>query len=65
MSLLWTIPVFAVIASTVLVLVQLRSISAAAGELGDSLRRLDEVRGEVAEIRSRTASFRGHLDRTA
>jgi uncharacterized membrane-anchored protein YhcB (DUF1043 family) len=51
MSVLWTIPVLAVVIGTALVIQQLRFTSGAAAELTDSLRRLHEVRAAVDEVR--------------
>jgi hypothetical protein len=59
MSALWTVPVLAVVAGIVLVIVQLRSAADAAAGLTDSLRRVNEVRGAVHEVR-RQGGICGH-----
>jgi uncharacterized membrane-anchored protein YhcB (DUF1043 family) len=51
MSLLWTIPVLAVVVGAVLVILQMRVAAGAAAELGDALRRVQEVRVAVDEVR--------------
>jgi uncharacterized membrane-anchored protein YhcB (DUF1043 family) len=56
MSLLWTVPVLAVLVGAVLVIVQLRLTADAATQLGETLRRVDEVRAAVAEVRREGAA---------
>jgi cytochrome c-type biogenesis protein CcmH/NrfF len=51
MALLWTVPVLAVVIGAVVVVVQLRLAADAATELGDALRRVDEVRTAVDQVR--------------
>jgi cytochrome c-type biogenesis protein CcmH/NrfF len=51
-ELLWTIPVLAVVAGAVVVIIQMRSVSEAAAELRSALQRVDEVRAAVAEVRA-------------
>lgn len=63
MSLLWAIPPVAVAAATLLLLLQLRSIGEATDDLAVQLRRLDEVRLAVADVRAESAATREHLRR--
>jgi cytochrome c-type biogenesis protein CcmH/NrfF len=58
MSLLWTIPVLAVAAGAILVLLQLRATTEAATDLQASVGRVHEVRLAVAEVRAETARLR-------
>jgi cytochrome c-type biogenesis protein CcmH/NrfF len=58
MSLLWTIPVLAIAAGAILVLLQLRATTQAAIELQASLGRVREVQLAVAEVRAETARLR-------
>jgi cytochrome c-type biogenesis protein CcmH/NrfF len=51
-ELLWTIPVLAVVAGAVVVIIQMRSVSEAATELRSTLHRVDEVRAAVAQVRA-------------
>jgi cytochrome c-type biogenesis protein CcmH/NrfF len=55
MSLLWTIPVLAVAAGAILILLQLRATTEAAADLQASLGRVREVQLAVAEVRAETA----------
>ena len=63
MSPLWAIPPVAVAAATLLLLLQLRSIGEATDDLAVQLRRLDEVRLAVADVRAESAATREHLRR--
>lgn len=63
MSLLWAIPPVAVAAAPLLLLLQLRSIGEATDDLAVQLRRLDEVRLAVADVRAESAATREHLRR--
>lgn len=63
MSLLWAIPPVAVAAATLLLLLQLRAIGEATDDLALQLRRLDEVRLAVADVRAESAATREHLRR--
>jgi low affinity Fe/Cu permease len=61
MSLLWAVPPVAVAAAVVVVLLQLRDIAEATADIGDQLRRLDEVRVAVATVRAESAQTRASL----
>ncbi len=63
MSLLWAVPPVAVAAAMVIVLLQLRNLDQATADLSVQLRRLDEVRVAVAEVRSEAAAARATLRR--
>lgn len=63
MSLVWAVPPVAVVAGTLLLLLQLRAIGEATADLAVQLRRLDEVRGAVAVVRAESAATREHLRR--
>ena len=63
MTLLWTVPPIAVAVAAVILLVQLRSMTEAAADLGTQLRRLDEVRVAVAAVRAESAATRAAVDR--
>jgi uncharacterized membrane-anchored protein YhcB (DUF1043 family) len=54
MALLWTVPALAAVVGAVLVIVQMRLAAEAATELGDALRRVDEVRTAVERVRRET-----------
>ncbi|MET0728619.1 MAG: hypothetical protein ABWZ76_10020 [Acidimicrobiales bacterium] len=58
MSLLWSIPPIAVAVAAVLILSHLRTMAEAAADLAVQLRRLDEVRLAVAEVRTESAIAR-------
>ena len=58
MSLVWAVPPFAVVASTILALVHLRGMAEAAADLQVELHRFSEVRVAVAETRSAAAEAR-------
>jgi uncharacterized membrane-anchored protein YhcB (DUF1043 family) len=51
MALLWTVPALAAVIGAVLVIVQMRLATDAATELGEALRRVDEVRTAVERVR--------------
>jgi hypothetical protein len=61
MSLLWAVPPVAVAAAVVILLVQLRAMTEATTDLSLQLRRLDEVRAAVAEVRAESAQARRAL----
>ncbi len=63
LSLLWAVPPVAVAAAMVIALIQLRNVAGAADDLSLQLRRLDEVRVAVAEVRSEAATARASLQR--
>lgn len=58
MSLLWAVPPVAVATAVVIVLVQLRHLGAAAGDLRLELQRMGEVRAAVLELRAATTDAR-------
>ena len=58
---LWAIPPVAVAAAVVIVLIQLRYIAEATADLAVQLRRLDEVRVAVADVRAESARARALL----
>lgn len=58
MSLLWAIPPLAAAVAAVVVILQLRNMAETAADLGVQLRRLEEVRIAVAEVRSEAAQVR-------
>ena len=59
MSLLWVIPVLAVVVGAAVVILQLRLVSSAASELHDAFRRVHEVRAAMDEVR-RQGGICGH-----
>lgn len=61
MSLLWAVPPVAIAAAVVLVLQHLQGITEATNDLSLQLRRLDEVRTAVAEVRAESAQARSTL----
>jgi hypothetical protein len=61
MALVWTIPPLAVVLAMAILLTQLRHISAATVALRDELRRVDEVRTAVLEVRTASAEARATL----
>ena len=58
MSLLWAVPPVAVLIATLVVMWQLHAISEATGDLASQLRRLEEVRVAVADVRAASAEAR-------
>jgi ribosomal protein L30/L7E len=58
MSLLWAVPPVAVTVATLIAIVQLRGIADATDDLATQLRRLDEVRVAVAQVRSASSEAR-------
>ena len=58
MSLLWAVPPVAMAAGAAMVLAQLRGMANAAVELQGEVRRLQEVRVAVADVRSAAATAR-------
>lgn len=58
MSLLWAVPPVAVAVAVVILLGQLRSMAEATADLMAQIRRLDEVRVAVAEVRAESARTR-------
>jgi hypothetical protein len=62
MSLLWAVPPLAVSLATLLVLVHLRGIAEATADLGLQLRRLDEVRVAVDDVRAEAARARASVE---
>jgi len=63
MSLLWALPPVAVALATLLLLVQLRAMAEATDDVVLQLRRLDEVRLAVADVRAQQAATREQLRR--
>jgi cytochrome c-type biogenesis protein CcmH/NrfF len=63
MSLLWAVPPIAVAVAVVLVLTQLRHLSTATVALREELRRVDEVRLAVVEVRTASAEARATVRR--
>jgi hypothetical protein len=63
MSLLWALPPVAVALATLLLLVQLRAMTEATDDVVLQLRRLDEVRVAVADVRAQQAATRSQLRR--
>lgn len=63
MSLLWALPPVAVALATLLLLVQLRAMVEATDDVVLQLRRLEEVRVAVADVRAQQAATRAHLRR--
>lgn len=61
MSLLWAVPPVAVSAAVAIVLLQLRAMAEATDALHAQLRRLDEVRVAVADVRAESARARASL----
>jgi hypothetical protein len=61
MSLLWTVPPIVVSLGAVAVLLQLRDMTDAAADLTGQLRRIDEVRVAVAEVRAESAAARSSV----
>lgn len=61
MSLLWAVPPVAVSAAVAIVLLQLRAMAEATDALSTQLRRLDEVRVAVADVRAESARARASL----
>lgn len=61
MSLLWAVPPVAIAVAVVLVLQRLQDITEATNDLSLQLRRLDEVRTAVAEVRAESAQARSTL----
>ncbi len=51
-ELVWIVPCLAAVGIAVVLLAGLREIERAAAEVGTTLRRLDEVRASVAELRT-------------
>ncbi|MGQ0832129.1 MAG: hypothetical protein ACT4OV_10665 [Microthrixaceae bacterium] len=62
MSLLWAVPPLAVSLAALLVLVHLRGIAEATADLGLQLRRLDEVRVAVDDVRTEAARARASVE---
>lgn len=58
MSLLWAVPPIAVAVAVLILMAQLRTMTGTAADLGLQLRRLEEVRLAVAEVRSEAAQLR-------
>lgn len=58
MSLLWAVPPVAVALAMVLLLLALRDMAEATDDLAVQIRRLDEVRVAVAEVRAEAAQTR-------
>ncbi|HEY9558587.1 MAG TPA: hypothetical protein VIR58_17745 [Acidimicrobiales bacterium] len=58
MSLLWAVPPAAATVAILIAIVQLRAMTDATNDLSLQLRRLDEVRVAVAEVRSAAAEQR-------
>jgi hypothetical protein len=61
MSLLWAVSPVAFAVATVIALVQLRGMAEAAADLSSELRRFDEVRLAVAEVREASAETRAAI----
>jgi hypothetical protein len=61
MSLLWTVPPIALSLGAIAVLLHLRDMADAAADLTGQLRRLDEVRVAVAEVRAESAAARSSV----
>lgn len=58
MSLLWAVPPVAVAVAMAIMLLQLRQVAEASGDLAGQLKRLDEVRVAVADVRAEAARAR-------